>query len=141
MSLLEKQQAFFGADQFAVVGASTDKSKFGNKVFMWYLDHSKPATPIHPKEPSIEGVPALKSLIELPAPRTTSISVITPAKVTLGVLKEAQELGIHAVWIQPGASDDACAEYIKEAGLEGKVIYGGPCILRDGGRVLAELGQ
>ncbi|KZT52182.1 NAD(P)-binding protein [Calocera cornea HHB12733] len=135
------QKEFFNASAFAVVGASNDKSKFGNKVFMWYISHNKPVTPIHPKEASIEGVDALKSLSQLPSPTTTSISVITPAKVTLGVLKEAKELGIHTVWIQPGASDEACAEYIKEAGLEDKVIYGGPCILRDGAAVLAQIGQ
>jgi len=140
MSVSETQKEFFAATQFAVVGASNDKTKFGNKVFMWYIDHSKPVTPIHPKEDSIEGVPALKSLSLLPSPATTSISIITPAKVTLSVLKEAKELGIHTVWVQPGASDDACAEYIKEAGLE-NVIYGGPCILRDGDSVLAAISQ
>ncbi|KZO95657.1 NAD-P-binding protein [Calocera viscosa TUFC12733] len=139
MTALQKE--FFNAEAFAVVGASTDKSKFGNKVFVWYLDHKKPVTPIHPKEASIEGVDTLKSLSGLPNPATTSISVVTPAKVTLAVLKEAKELGIHAVWIQPGASDEACAEYIKAEGLEDKVIYGGPCILRDGESVLAAIGQ
>jgi len=139
MSAIQKK--FFESTQFAVVGASNDKSKFGNKVFMWYVDRSKPVTPIHPKEDSIEGVSALKSLSGLPDPSTTSVSVITPPKVTLGVLKEIKDLGIPAVWIQPGASDGACAEYIKEAGLEEKVIYGGPCILRDGDSVLASLGQ
>ncbi|EJU04490.1 NADP-binding protein [Dacryopinax primogenitus] len=135
------QKHFFGAETFAVVGASTDKSKFGNKVFMWYLDHSKPVTPIHPKEPSIESVPALTSLSALPSPKMTSVSVVTPAKVTLSVLKEAKELGVWAVWIQPGASDDACAEWIKENEMEDKVIYGGPCILRDGEAVMALIGQ
>jgi len=138
MTALQKE--FFTADAYAVVGASNDKSKFGNKVFMWYLDHSKTVTPIHPKEASIEGVPALKSLSELPSPATTSISVITPPKVTLGVLKEAKELGIKVVWVQPGASDEACDAYVKEAGLE-NVIYGGPCILRDGEAVLASIGK
>lgn len=137
----EAQLKFFDSEKFGVVGASTDKTKFGNKVLMWYIDRSKPVTPVHPKEASIEGITAVKSLSELPNPSEVSISVVTPPKVTLGVVKQAVEAGIHGVWIQPGADDEAVAAYIKENDLEGKVVYGGPCILASGDKVLAALGK
>ncbi|KAJ7121361.1 hypothetical protein C8R43DRAFT_900261, partial [Mycena crocata] len=72
---------------------------------------------------------------ELPSPTKTSISIITPPKVTLPILRAALPLGVPAVWIQPGAADEAVAAWVKENGMEGRVIYGGPCILMEGDSV------
>jgi len=129
MSSASAQQLFFSAPQFAVVGASTNKEKFGTRILRWYLDRDIPVTPIHPKEKALEGVDTLPRLAELPSPATTSVSVITPPAVTLGILKEAKELGVPALWLQPGAEDDAVRSYVVEAGLEDRVILGGPCVL------------
>jgi predicted CoA-binding protein len=52
--------------------------------------------------------------------------------VTLGLLQQARELNIPALWLQPGAEDDAVINYIHANGLEDKVLYGGPCILVEG---------
>lgn len=48
----------------------------------------------------------MPSLRDLPDPRRTSISVITPPAVTRQVLEEARRLGVPAVWLQPGTFDD-----------------------------------
>jgi predicted CoA-binding protein len=55
-----------------------------------------------------------------------------PEQVTLGLLQQAKELNLPALWLQPGAEDDAVKSYIHTNGLEDKVIYGGPCILVEG---------
>jgi predicted CoA-binding protein len=52
--------------------------------------------------------------------------------VTLGLLQQSKQLNIPALWLQPGAEDDAVKSYIRENGLEDKVLYGGPCILVEG---------
>jgi predicted CoA-binding protein len=52
--------------------------------------------------------------------------------VTLGLLQQAKQLNIPALWLQPGAEDDAVKSYIYANGLEDKVLYGGPCILVEG---------
>ena len=46
---------------------------------------------------------------------------------------------VPALWLQPGAEDGAVVSYIKENGLEDKVIYGGPCILVEGDGILRSL--
>jgi predicted CoA-binding protein len=46
----------------------------------------------------------------------------------LAALQQVKALGIPAVWIQPGAADEAVAKYVKD-NLPDKVVYGGPCIL------------
>jgi predicted CoA-binding protein len=57
--------------------------------------------------------------------------------VTLAALRQAKDLGIPAVWIQPGASDEAVEQYIHENDLADRVIYGGPCILVNGDKLLS----
>ncbi|OTB06479.1 hypothetical protein M426DRAFT_318890 [Hypoxylon sp. CI-4A] len=132
-------KTFFNSDQFAVVGASTNPTKFGHKVFTWYHAHSLPVTPINPASATIEtryGVhPTVKSLADLPDPEHTSLSVITPAPVTLNVLKEAKKLGIPAVWLQPGTYDEAVIKYAR--GAEGEESYDGTVIAGDGGGSLS----
>ena len=60
-------------------------------------------------------------------------------QITLGILEKAKELNVPALWLQPGAEDGAVVSYIKENGLEDKVIYGGPCILVEGDGILRSI--
>ena len=57
----------------------------------------------------------------------------------MGILEKAKELNVPALWLQPGAEDAAVVSYIKEDGLEDKVIYGGPCILVEGDGIIRSL--
>jgi hypothetical protein len=61
------------------------------------------------------------------------------AEITITLLEQAKELGIPAVWIQPGAADPTVIKYIQENGLGEKVVYGGPCVLVEGDDILASL--
>ena len=56
--------------------------------------------------------------------------------MTLAALEKVKALDIPAVWIQPGAADEAVAQYIQH-NLADKVVYGGPCILVLGERLLS----
>ncbi|KAG9241055.1 CoA binding domain-containing protein [Calycina marina] len=143
-------RAFFSASHFAVVGASSDPSKFGHKIFAWYIAHSLPAIPINPSAPSItfsgKGYATLKDLSALPSPRTTSISIITPPKVTKLVLAEAKKLGVKSVWLQPGTFDDEILEGALrdfEAAVGGDGGRGGEgwCVLVDGEKAARGAGK
>jgi len=137
------QKTFLRSPFFAVVGASKDQNKFGTKVLNWYKARSFNVTPIHLKEKELEGLETLRSITELPSPTETSISIITPPKVTLGILEQAKELSIPYIWLQPGAEDEDgdVVNYIKESGLSDRVIYGGPCILEHGDAIRSLLGE
>ncbi len=117
---------FLSQKRFAVVGASSDRAKYGNKVLRAYLQHGRDATPVHPKEPEVEGRKAYRSLAEIPQ-RPDAVSIITPPKVTEAVVEEAARLGIRRVWMQPGAESPAAIERAKALGMD--VIAGGPCVL------------
>ncbi|KAF8160707.1 CoA-binding protein [Crassisporium funariophilum] len=133
------QKTFLASPYFAVIGASKDQNKYGTKVLNWYKARSFNVTPVHPKEKELEGLQTLSSLGGLPSPKETSISIITPPKVTLGILEQAKGLSIPALWLQPGAEDEAVVEYIKANGLSDRVIYGGPCILVEGDNIVRSL--
>ena len=51
----EHIDAFLCSSAFGVVGASTDRSKYGNKVLRCYLQNGKKAIPVNPKEAQVEG--------------------------------------------------------------------------------------
>jgi len=118
--------SFLASGPYAVVGASTDRSKYGNKVLRCYQQHDLEVYPINPKAPEVEGLHAYVSLAALPR-KVTGISVITPPAVTASVVQEAIHAGVKRIWMQPGAEDPAAIRAAEDAGLE--VIAGGPCLL------------
>ncbi|KAG2074012.1 NAD(P)-binding protein [Suillus decipiens] len=133
---VQKQKHFLSFPYYAVVGASTDQSKFGTKVLQWYIQRNKPVIPVHPSNDELEGITTIRSLTDLPNPTETPVSIITPAKITIDLLKQVKELSIPAAWCQPGATDTACVQYIKDNGMSDRVLFEGECILRDGDGVL-----
>jgi predicted CoA-binding protein len=122
----EQIQAFLASTSFAVVGASTDRSKYGNKVLRCYQQHGRKVHPVNPKAPEVEGLRAYPSLGALPEP-VQAISVITPPAATEQVVREAHAAGVKHVWMQPGAESDEAIRTAEALGMN--VIAGGPCLL------------
>ena len=118
--------AFLASGSFAVVGASTDRSKYGNKVLRCYQQHGRKAYPVNPKAPEVEGLRAYPSLAALPEP-VSAISVITPPAATEQVVREAHAAGVKHVWMQPGAESDEAIRTAEALGMN--VIADGPCLL------------
>jgi predicted CoA-binding protein len=126
MTLQEKIDGFLSGGPFAVVGASTDRTKYGNKVLRAYIQAGRPVHPINPKAQEVEGLKAYPDLRSLPEP-VHGISVITPPPVTEKVVAEAAELGIRHIWMQPGAESPAAVAAAERAGMN--VIADGTCAL------------
>jgi predicted CoA-binding protein len=117
---------FLASPAFGVVGASADRSKYGNRVLRCYLQNNLKVTPVNPKERQIEGLSCVASVAGLP-PEVKSISVITPPPVTEQVVEAAIHKGIENVWMQPGAESPAAVEACRRAGVN--VIADGSCFL------------
>jgi uncharacterized protein len=126
MSAPDPIQAFLSGKRFAVVGASRDREKYGNKVLRTYFQNGLEAVPINPGGGDIEGRPSYPNLAALPEP-VDGVSIITPPKVTERVVDEAVQLGIKHLWMQPGAESPQAIDAAKKAGAN--VIAGGPCLL------------
>lgn len=117
---------FLSGDGFAVVGASSDRAKYGNKVFRCYLQHGRTAWPVNPNEPAVEGHTTYPDLASLPDP-VHGASIITPPAITRRIVEQAAIAGIKRLWIQPGAEDQVSLVRAEELGIS--VIAGGPCLL------------
>ena len=146
-------KTFFSSSKFAVAGASSNPSKFGHRIFAWYLQRDLPAVPLNPTCSAVtvrkKEYETVSSPLKLPDPRSTSLSVITPPQVTAKLLKEAKEAGVAAVWLQPGSFTDAELKYAVEefpgtaVGGFGKGTVGGErwCVLVDGDAALKAAGR
>lgn len=118
--------AFLASGSFAVVGASADRAKYGNKVLRCYLQHGLPVVAINPHETEIEGVACAARLADAPG-RPRAVSIITPPAVTDAIVDQALELGIEHLWMQPGAESEAAIARARARGAN--VIAHGPCVL------------
>jgi len=126
MTISEKIAKFLDAQIFGVVGASVDRSKYGNKVLRCYQMKGLRAVPVNPREREVEGVACVASVSDLPV-EVSSISVITPPAVTERVVDEAVLKGVKNIWMQPGAESQVAIEKCVKAGIN--VIADGSCIL------------
>jgi predicted CoA-binding protein len=122
----EEIDEFLQAEAFGVVGASSDRSKYGNRVLRCYQMHGLKAVPVNPRETEIEGAACVPSVLDL-ADEVTSISVITPPAVTERVVEQAAAKGIRNIWMQPGAESRQAVDYCRTHGIN--VIADGSCIL------------
>ena len=121
-----KINKFLAGGRFAVVGASSNREKYGNKVLRVYQQNKLDVVPVNPAGGEIEGLAAYPDLASIPG-TIDGVSIITPPKITDGVVQQALALGIKNIWMQPGAESDAAIELAESAGAN--VIAGGPCIL------------
>ena len=96
---------FLAGTHYAVVGASVDREKYGNKVLRAYLQKGHVCVPVHPREALIEGVACVRSVEELPfVPH--GLSIVTPPPITEKVVDAALAKGIRRLWMQPGAEHE-----------------------------------
>jgi predicted CoA-binding protein len=122
----ERIADFLAGEVFAVVGASNDRAKYGNKVLRCYLQNGRRAIPVNPHELEIEGLDAVPDLASLPEP-VHGASIITQPEVTERIVEEAADAGVTRLWMQPGSESRRAIERAEELGLS--VIAGGPCLL------------
>jgi predicted CoA-binding protein len=102
------------ATRIAVVGASNDPSKYGNIIVRNLIGHGYQVLPVNPKEGTIAGLPAYRSLEDVPKP-VHIVDVVTPPAVTLRVLEDAATSGASLVWLQDGSFDERVLEALRGA--------------------------
>lgn len=99
-----------------MVGASTDRRKFGNKAIRAFQAEGDRVIPIHPTERVIEGLPAYASVLDVPE-AIDMATVYVPPEITLRLLDEFERKKIPEIWINPGAEDDAVMAEARRRGL------------------------
>ena len=100
----------------AVLGASADRNKFGNKAVRAYLQAGYRVFPVNPKESVVEGLPSFTSIRDVPE-RPDVISVYLPPPVTLKLLPDIVQRGCEELWLNPGADSGEVVTAAESLGL------------------------
>jgi predicted CoA-binding protein len=100
-----------------ILGASADRAKFGNKSVRAHAQAGYEVYPVNPKGGAIEGLPAYRTLQDVPAPHIDRISVYLPPAVGLGMLEAIRSTGCEEVWFNPGSESPEILAAARELGL------------------------
>jgi predicted CoA-binding protein len=100
----------------AIIGASNDRAKFGNKAVRAFQQQGYEVFPVNPKEEMVEGLPAFKSIAAVPV-RPHMISVYLPPPVLLKVLPDIATKGCDELWLNPGTESDEVLAEAERLGL------------------------
>ncbi|MBC8357289.1 MAG: CoA-binding protein [Planctomycetes bacterium] len=102
----------------AILGASADRSKFGNKSVRAHLQQGYDVYPVNPRGGEIEGLTVYESLADIPVERLSRISVYLPPHVGLKMLDEVVAKGCDEFWLNPGSDSDEVTAKARELGLD-----------------------
>ena len=90
----------------AVIGASSNRRKFGNRALRAFRQQGYTVVPINPHEKEIEGLKAYPSVLDVPGPIDVATVYLAP-EVGEQVIEEIARKKIPEVWLNPGAESDA----------------------------------
>jgi predicted CoA-binding protein len=101
----------------AVIGASSNRAKFGNKALRAFEKQGYAVIPINPTEAEVEGHRAYKSVLDVPDAIDLA-TIYVPAPVGVKVMDDLAKKGVPEVWLNPGADDRTVVEKAKSLGLK-----------------------
>ncbi len=100
----------------AVVGASADRSKYGNKAVRAYVIQGYEVFPVNPKETQIEGLRVYRSVSEIPV-GLDRVTVFLPPALGIKVVEEIARKGTRELFLNPGSESDELIEKAHTLGL------------------------
>jgi uncharacterized protein len=102
----------------AILGASRDRRKYGNKSVRAHLQQGYDVFPVNPHAATIEGLKAYPDLASVPVKNLDRISVYLPPEIVLGLLDEIQWRGAQEVWFNPGSDTPEVVARAEALGLD-----------------------
>ena len=100
----------------AVIGASSNRRKFGNKAVRAFLNQGYTVIPINQSEAVIEGLTAYRSVLDVPGPIVLA-TLYVPPSVGRVVLEDVAQKGIPEVWFNPGTDSPDLVERARALSL------------------------
>jgi hypothetical protein len=102
-----------GDPVIAVVGATDNPRKYGNRIYLDLKDKGFRVYPVNATRATVDGDPVFATLAELPE-TPDIVNFVVPPTRTLRVLEQAKDLGFTTVWVQPGAENEDVMDYLEE---------------------------
>ncbi len=100
----------------AIIGASGDRHKFGNKAVRAFRRRGFEVVPINPHESTVENLPCYPTVLAVPGPIDVA-TLYVPPSVGERVLDELAVKGVAEVWVNPGAESAALLARAQSLGL------------------------
>lgn len=101
----------------AVVGASVNRRKFGNRAVRAFVQQGYHVIPVNPHETAVEGLPAVASVADIHEP-IDIITMYVPPEIGIGLMDAVAAAGAKEVWLNPGAENDAIVAKARSLGIE-----------------------
>jgi len=101
----------------AVIGASNDRRKFGNRAVRAYQQQGHTVVPINPHETEVEGLKAYASILDVPGTVDMASFYVHP-EIGEQLLADVAAKGVREVWLNPGADSDEVIARAKALGIQ-----------------------
>ncbi|HVD92342.1 MAG TPA: CoA-binding protein [Vicinamibacterales bacterium] len=101
----------------AIIGASSNRAKFGNKALRAFAKQGYTVIPINPTETEVEGHRAYASVMDVPGPIDLA-TIYVPGPIGVRVMDDLAKKGIPEVWLNPGADDRQVVDRARALGLK-----------------------
>jgi predicted CoA-binding protein len=93
-----------------ILGASADRTKFGNKSLRAFQQKGFAVYPVNPREKEIEGARVYPTIAQVPV-RPNVVTVYLPPERLLPLLPDIAAKGCDELWLNPGTeSEEVLAE-------------------------------
>lgn len=112
-----REQAVPELPTVAIIGASSDPSKFGNRAVRAFARKGYTVYPVHPRAAEIEGLRAYPSIKEVPLDRLDRVSFYVPPEVGLTIIDDVAAKTVGEVWFNPGSDSPALIARAESLGL------------------------
>jgi uncharacterized protein len=101
----------------AVIGASADREKFGNRSVRAHVMQGYRVFPVNVKGGELEGLTVYKNIREIPVEHLDRVSLYVPPEVGLTLVEEIAAKGCDELWLNPGSESDELVEKARALGL------------------------
>ena len=97
----------------ALVGASNDPTKYGNKILLDLVSKGYNVAPVNTKEDTIAGIKSYKNVLDLKE-SPSIINFVVPPSIGFQITKELVENKFDNFWYQPGAESEKISYFLNE---------------------------
>jgi uncharacterized protein len=100
----------------AVIGASSNREKFGNKALRAFAHQGYTVIPVNPNEAEVEGYRTYATVLDVPGAIDMATVYVQPRE-GVAVMEDLAKKGVAEVWLNPGADGDQVVKRALELGL------------------------
>ncbi|MGB9690570.1 MAG: CoA-binding protein [Candidatus Sumerlaeaceae bacterium] len=102
----------------AIIGASRNRAKYGNRAVRAYLRQGHEVFPVNPNAKEVDGLPAYPSILAIPPGQIDRALLYVPPEIAEKVLDELAQRQVGEVWVNPGSESDELFRKAQQLGIK-----------------------